>query len=934
MKLKSSLPTRCLQGLPLLGALLLSACGNPSDEPAQMQVASVRITGQAVDGPLQGATACYDVNDNGGCDSDEPTAAPTGADGRFAMNVSLAQAGRHRVVVDVPATAVDADTAAPVGMAYTLVAPATGTAGDHSVFVSPLSTLVQAHADHTGATLAAATALVQAQAGLAVSPLDDFITGSSPEQRHAALVARLVQQMLLMQHSDLAAVVGTPDRTGSLITTADLLREVQQSVIGSLPAVAAAAAGEELTTSSGPALQAAVLAAARHLATQAGLSAALVRGGGTAMRLEAPPVAEPTANLTALQYTDANNWFMRTLESSPDDNVADAQNYLRFRDVRRQSAPTAISADGVSTAWANSSSQARAGDLHWNGAQWVACPLLNVGFSRVRDAQGRSDFNYCDSTVLGTTVRRLVDISGKALVDVVRDQIRSFPGSANGVSFATWGPADLGLYGAATFPAGSQLIYNANTATATAAAYDVLPSNVVRAFNAAVAAGGDARVNPSLACNDPAQTATAAQTDVTTLEELVARNSGTPCTYNVGGVTPDFSLNPNEWWGNSSVNLGDLANTRPLPADTGNYYNTTASLRVSFAPSGSRVTFYNCYRRASDGSPRNCTRIGIGSRSIQTLGDARVMSFTIAPALAQRLSYNRVFIERGGKVYYGYKNPVGRTDAEVRLNLTAANAVLLQLGLPRILPVTTPGTATGARAANLATLKGVWGDALPDGTEATVLRFGDNGRVLMAAAKPEDPFLREKSGLELGWLDHDPTTLHISALLELDTNLTSGLSHPNQEGMNERFTITPTRITSDLGVDTTRLETTTSATSLVGLWAFDSPTDLSVHHMAFFSNGRFMVVTPKADTTTCPGVNECPPGVEFGQYTYDAATGALSVFSPVYDTNGCEGVFETCPSGSNNTTGSAVITIDAGGTTATLVTGAQLTFQLYRVPAQ
>ena len=38
----------------------------------------------------------------------------------------LAQAGRHRVVVDVPATAVDADTAAPVGVAFRMAAPATG----------------------------------------------------------------------------------------------------------------------------------------------------------------------------------------------------------------------------------------------------------------------------------------------------------------------------------------------------------------------------------------------------------------------------------------------------------------------------------------------------------------------------------------------------------------------------------------------------------------------------------------------------------------------------------------------------------------------------------------------------------------------------------------------------------------------------------------
>ena len=938
MKLTPRLPLRCLHWLPW-GALALSACGGgqPTEAP-RVQPANAQITGLAVDGPLQGAIACYDTNDNGACDSGEPTAAATTADGRFALSVPLAQAGRHRVVVDVPATAVDADTAAPVGVAFRMAAPATGSGADHSVFVSPLSTLVQAHMDHTGATLAAATDLVQSQAGLALSPLADFSTaaagGSTSGQRHAALVARLVQQMLLMQHSDLAAVVGLPDRSGSLITAADLLREVQQSVIGSLPAVAAVAASTEMAGASGPALQAGVLAAARSLASQAGLSAALVRGGGTAVRLEAPPVAELTANLSALRFTDVNNWYMRTLESSADDNVPDAQNELRYRDVRRQSAPTALNANGVVSAWANSSSPTRAGDLHWNGSQWAACPLLNVGLAKVRDAQGRSAYNYCDNTELGTSVRRLVDISGKALVDVVRDQIRTFPGGSSGVSFANWGAADLGLYGTATFPVGSLLIYTANTPTTTAPAYDVQTTNVVRAFNAAVAAGGDARVNPSLACNDPAQTAAAAQVDVATLEDLVARNPGKPCTFFVGGGTPDFSLDPNEWWGNSSVNLGDLSNTRTLPANTGNHYNTTASVRVSFAPTGSRVTFYNCYRRASDGSPRNCTRIGIGSRSIQTLGDARVMSFTIAPALAQRLSYSRVFIERGGKVYYGYKNPVGRTDTDVRLNLPAANAVLQQLGLPLIRPVTTPGTATGARATTLATLKGAWGGSSADGITATVFRFGDNGRFFLAEATPFQATLREQTGAELGWLDHDPVTHQVAVLLETDSTLTSGAS--SNDGTV--VTVDAASITTNDGSVFPRLAT--SATDLTGMWAIDSATDLAVPHLIFFGNGRLLFISHRADADclggTAPG--ECPPGGEFSSYTFDALTGSMRAFALQYDTNGCGGMFDSCPTaqanGNANTERTLVFTLQPGNQTLTFVDSGGTPHTAYRVAPQ
>ena len=121
-------------------------------------------------------------------------------------------------------------------------------------------------------------------------------------------------------------------------------------------------------------------------------------------------------------------------------------------------------------------------------------------------------------------------------------------------------------------------------------------------------------------------------------------------------------------------------------------------MRLSFAANGNRATFWRCYRRTSNNSPRNCSVLGLATWSIQTLGDGRVLSFSVAPALAQRLNSARHFVERGGRVYFGSKSPVGATTTDVRLNLAAANAVFHQLGLPRVKPITEPGTATGARA--------------------------------------------------------------------------------------------------------------------------------------------------------------------------------------------------------------------------------------------
>jgi hypothetical protein len=385
-------------------------------------------------------------------------------------------------------------------------------------------------------------------------------------------------------------------------------------------------------------------------------------------------------------------------------------------------------------------------------------------------------------------------------------------------------------------------------------------------------------------------------------------------------------LSPDEWWGNSTVSVGDLAGLNALPPNTGTVYSTTLNVRVSFAATGNRITYWRCYRRVQLNSPRNCTPMGLGTWSIQTLGDARVLSFSTAPALAQRLGFARHFVERGGRVYFANKSPVGISSTDLRLNLTAANAVFHALGLPRTRPVSEPGTATGARAAALAMLEGAWGEAGP--SNAMVWRFGPNGRFFMAEAKPFLSTTREQSGAELGWFDYDPATQQFSTLLEVDSNLTSGTSHPSVAEMTQQLTITPTQIGVG-GGGLSRLETITSSTSLVGMWAFDSPTDLSKAHLVFFSNGKFMVITHVTDPTCSGGAALCPPGVEYSDYSYDLATGTLTVFNPQYDTNGNDGAFDI-----NTSIDTVTVVIAADGLTATLTDSGNNVSTLYRVRPQ
>jgi hypothetical protein len=86
------------------------------------------------------------------------------------------------------------------------------------------------------------------------------------------------------------------------------------------------------------------------------------------------------------------------------------------------------------------------------------------------------------------------------------------------------------------------------------------------------------------------------------------------------------------------------------------------------------------------------------------------LSLTGLPALASALDWTRVFVERGGKVYFGYQNrPMASNKAG--LNTVASAALLAKLGLPAV-DVNTPLALTQA------SYQGTW-DAYPDPTNPT-----------------------------------------------------------------------------------------------------------------------------------------------------------------------------------------------------------------------
>lgn len=682
--------------LACAGLLALSACGGGGGgedsprtpvavTPTPTAPETVSVMSRVVDGPIRGAKVCLDINRNGACDDGEPFAL-SGDTGNVEIKVQPSDAGKYPLVAEVGTTAFDVDTGA-VPVAFTLSTPA-----DKPGLISPLTTMVHRVVLDTGVSSADADAALRSQTGLTTSLFDDFSVDTTVASRVAATTARLVVRALQDQLTTLAPVVGTTDLSGASVVASDLALAVQRNLSRTLADIVAAALLPSVQSACGASLSGAACVAA----IQSGASGVIATSGLTvgsaplavaSGRMPEGPAttataAAPGASLEALSFGDGSNWFYRAFVSTAAENTPDANGKVRFRSIYRN-----LSA-GVLTEWSRGGSYSRRDDTHWNGTQWVTCPLGYVNSQDVRDANGRiANSVFCDGAETSYSQRNVLDVSGKRMAAIV-EAIR-----ASGAGYANFASPPAGYtgggranFGDAVLPAGSKLHSQTSTRIATAPTYDVT-STVIR-YSSAVTAGGDVRTNASSACNS-SETATNATIPSTTLEDLLSSFKGTPCIYAQSTFTSTASATPlssgptNEWWGNSTLSIGTVGSDL-LVSNPTTYYTSNALIRFSFG-SGNTVNYFSCKQRQVNGSPRNCTAIGSGTYSIATLGDARVLSLTGAPAETASFTYDRVMVERGGKVYYGYKTKLGAFTS-TRLNLTAANALFGQLGMPAIVP--------------------------------------------------------------------------------------------------------------------------------------------------------------------------------------------------------------------------------------------------------
>ena len=167
MKLK---PTVRLAAITL-AITLISGCGGGSDAIDSTSNPIDSMSGKVIDGYIEGATVCLDLNSNQSCDTDEPSAM-TAADGSYKLDttgLSVTAIRAAHLLTLVPSDAKDADdngqTLAEAGKkAFALLAPVESYAAvDGSIagaVISPFTTLVSHDMLSTSASLEAAKASV------------------------------------------------------------------------------------------------------------------------------------------------------------------------------------------------------------------------------------------------------------------------------------------------------------------------------------------------------------------------------------------------------------------------------------------------------------------------------------------------------------------------------------------------------------------------------------------------------------------------------------------------------------------------------------------------------------------------------------------------------------------------------------------------------
>lgn len=228
-----------LIGLSLVAAAALVACGGGGGSSSIATPTS--FSGTVIDGYIEGATVCLDLNGDQACGAGEPTAISK-TDGTYSLDTSgltTAQIAKAHLLTIVPLTAKDADdagkTLAQAGKsAFNLMAPASAFVAPDgtlvSAVISPLTTLVS-HDMIAGNSkpLADSVIAVQTRMGLAAnsSLIQNFVGKTDQPSKDLQLQAQVVAAVLGEVKKAALGVTGTSDRDALLAALTYLQQNVK-----------------------------------------------------------------------------------------------------------------------------------------------------------------------------------------------------------------------------------------------------------------------------------------------------------------------------------------------------------------------------------------------------------------------------------------------------------------------------------------------------------------------------------------------------------------------------------------------------------------------------------------------------------------------------------------------------------------------------------
>lgn len=187
-------------------ALSLAACGGGGSSSPTASTATV--SGVVIDGPIQGAIVCLDLNANRQCDGGEPTSAPTDAQGNYTitgLTDEQRNSGKEWIAV-VPVGATDGGT--PFTQPFVLRAPA-----NRPGVISPFSHMVQVAMDQGATNQAAAQTAVATQLAVSEASLYANYSAGNPGIDMAILAAHATGVVAMLQAGSQPTIDVNPGQT-------------------------------------------------------------------------------------------------------------------------------------------------------------------------------------------------------------------------------------------------------------------------------------------------------------------------------------------------------------------------------------------------------------------------------------------------------------------------------------------------------------------------------------------------------------------------------------------------------------------------------------------------------------------------------------------------------------------------------------------------